>query len=327
MPHSPVEGIAHGGTYPASVLASVALCCPIYVNVRFHLLMTSSQAFGITMWEIFTYGGRPYGEMSNHIIGYEVQKGTRPFHPSGCSEDVYGLMLRCWSETPEDRPAFGEIVDKIRDMETAARAAAGGMNPRCIGELSVSRTPDAAESSPYRTLPNGTVMEYAGFGGNNDTLLKKSGHLTYSGLGGGGGGIAQEYAGFAGTGHTYAAPKDSDGHATYRGEEIYGRQADCEDIYAGADAVNIPVRKRNLLTRGPLMGCTRPHQCLPQGRTLLNIYMEFMLTCAIPMTHNNEGQAPRSGRRRGVVSRLLHARHGGTCDLLARRRARRHVPG
>eukprot|EP00729_Bicosta_minor_P013751 gene13751-10789_t len=188
------------------------------------------MAFESIMHQKFTIR-RPYGEMSNHIIGYEVQKGTRPFHPSGCSEDVYGLMLRCWSETPEDRPAFGEIVDKIRDMETAARAAAGGMNPRCIGELSVSRTPDTSESSPYRTLPNGAVMEYAGFGGNNDTLLKKSGHLTYSGLGGGGGGIAQEYAGFAGTGQTYAAPKDSDGHATYRGtaERAIYLQGDAQD--------------------------------------------------------------------------------------------------
>ena len=46
------------------------------MNQKF-TIRTDVWAYGITMWEIFTYGGRPYGEMTNHIIGYEVQKGTR----------------------------------------------------------------------------------------------------------------------------------------------------------------------------------------------------------------------------------------------------------
>ena len=118
------------------------------------------------------------------------------------------------------------------------------MNPRCVGELSVSASAQEVLESPYRTLPNGTVMEYAGFSGADrstySATLTRSAHQTYQG-GGGGGGHAQEYAGFsAAEQQTYSAPNDSNGHATYRGEEIYGRQADREDIYAGADAVRIP---------------------------------------------------------------------------------------
>ena len=39
-------------------------------------------------------------------------------------------------------------------------------------------------------------------------------------------------------------------------------------------------------------GQSTPISVLSRGRTLL---MEFMLTCAIPMTRNNEGSIPRHG--------------------------------
>ena len=44
-------------------------------------------------------------------------------------------MLQCWSEAPEDRPAFGQIVDEIQDMETVARTWDPRIRLACSSEV------------------------------------------------------------------------------------------------------------------------------------------------------------------------------------------------
>lgn len=39
-----------------------------------------------------------------------VAQGMRLPQPTRCPEDIYSLMLRCWSENPVQRPTFGNLV-------------------------------------------------------------------------------------------------------------------------------------------------------------------------------------------------------------------------
>jgi serine/threonine protein kinase len=63
-------------------------------------------SFGITMWEIFSYGELPYQSMTNKEATDAVAQGYRLPSPSECPQNVYQAMQSCWKESAEDRPSF-----------------------------------------------------------------------------------------------------------------------------------------------------------------------------------------------------------------------------
>ncbi|XP_075977656.1 uncharacterized protein LOC142977572 isoform X2 [Anticarsia gemmatalis] len=70
-------------------------------------------AFAVLLWEIATFGGFPYAELSNYQVPPYLSGGGRLPKPNRASQRLYELMVECWSENPEDRPTFAQIVDKL----------------------------------------------------------------------------------------------------------------------------------------------------------------------------------------------------------------------
>lgn len=70
--------------------------------------------------EIFTYGEAPYKGMSNTETLAAVSSGYRMPKPTNSvlSDSTYGLMLKCWSAKPEDRPTLAFIADYIENSVT-----------------------------------------------------------------------------------------------------------------------------------------------------------------------------------------------------------------
>ena len=71
-------------------------------------------SFGIVLWEIFTYGHSPYPDMEiqawEHFIQF-LKDGNRPPLPSGCPEDIYEIMQKCWKLNPDERPSVSDLID------------------------------------------------------------------------------------------------------------------------------------------------------------------------------------------------------------------------
>lgn len=74
-------------------------------------------SFGVVLWEIGTLGGFPYSETHNNLILYELKQGKRLERPKICTDELYKLMMDCWSEKPEDRPTFSEIIDQLDERK------------------------------------------------------------------------------------------------------------------------------------------------------------------------------------------------------------------
>ncbi|GAB0094112.1 Tyrosine-protein kinase receptor [Sergentomyia squamirostris] len=75
-------------------------------------------AFGVLCWEIMTLGQQPYPARTNVEVLQYVRDGGRLTRPADCPEDLYQLMLKCWSYCPEDRPTFRyclEILEALKD--------------------------------------------------------------------------------------------------------------------------------------------------------------------------------------------------------------------
>ncbi|XP_011302292.1 tyrosine-protein kinase shark isoform X2 [Fopius arisanus] len=68
-------------------------------------------SFGVTLWEMFSYGEQPYGDRRGVDVIQLVEKGERLDKPEDCPEHVYDVMQRCWSYAPQDRPTFCELFE------------------------------------------------------------------------------------------------------------------------------------------------------------------------------------------------------------------------
>ncbi len=67
----------------------------------------------VVLYELFTYGREPFPDMNNSQTMEQVIKGYKMAKPSLCPEDIYAIMLRCWSQQPNDRPSFDELYDQL----------------------------------------------------------------------------------------------------------------------------------------------------------------------------------------------------------------------
>ncbi|CAL8092533.1 unnamed protein product [Calicophoron daubneyi] len=67
-------------------------------------------SYGITLWEVYSYGERPYKDMKGAQILAMLDQGLRLSKPSRCPDSVYGLMQQCWNFEGVRRPTFAELV-------------------------------------------------------------------------------------------------------------------------------------------------------------------------------------------------------------------------
>uniref|UniRef100_A0A6Q2Y6A0 receptor protein-tyrosine kinase n=1 Tax=Esox lucius TaxID=8010 RepID=A0A6Q2Y6A0_ESOLU len=70
-------------------------------------------SYGIVMWEVMSYGERPYWDMSNQDVIKAIDEGYRLPPPMDCPVSLHQLMLDCWQRERSDRPKFGQIVNML----------------------------------------------------------------------------------------------------------------------------------------------------------------------------------------------------------------------
>lgn len=70
-------------------------------------------SYGVVMWEVCSYGERPYGDWTNARVTEEVNAGFRLPCPMETPVRLHELMLYCWNADRRQRPTFGQLVTKL----------------------------------------------------------------------------------------------------------------------------------------------------------------------------------------------------------------------
>lgn len=87
-------------------------------------------SYGILLWEIFSFGARPYSDLTNADVVKNVLSGYMLPRPDRCPQGVYDIMLQCWNRLPSKRPWFytlrPELEDIPRNMSNEGRKSFGG---------------------------------------------------------------------------------------------------------------------------------------------------------------------------------------------------------
>lgn len=101
---------AEGGKMPIRWLALECIQHRIFTH------KSDVWAFGVTVWELLTFGGRPYDNVAARDVPELLENGERLPQPAICSIDVYLIMIKCWMIDAECRPGFTELADEFNKM-------------------------------------------------------------------------------------------------------------------------------------------------------------------------------------------------------------------
>ncbi|XP_055625903.1 tyrosine-protein kinase receptor isoform X2 [Toxorhynchites rutilus septentrionalis] len=74
---------------------------------------TDVWSFGVLLWEVFSLGLMPYTGLPNRDVMQLVTGGGRLDAPPGCPNAIYRIMADCWNPTPEERPAFSNLLERL----------------------------------------------------------------------------------------------------------------------------------------------------------------------------------------------------------------------
>ncbi|KAL7632913.1 UNVERIFIED_CONTAM: hypothetical protein RMT77_016740 [Armadillidium vulgare] len=105
-----------------------------------YLKFTSASdvwSLGIVMWEVMSYGERPYWNWSNQDVIKSIEKGYRLPAPMECPEAIYQLMLDCWQRERNHRPNFLSIVHTLDRLIRTPEALSKVAQNSCIASVDI----------------------------------------------------------------------------------------------------------------------------------------------------------------------------------------------
>ncbi|XP_036957538.1 receptor tyrosine-protein kinase erbB-3a [Acanthopagrus latus] len=73
-------------------------------------------SYGVTVWEMMSYGAEPYTSMRPQDVSDLLEKGERLSQPQICTIDVYMVMVKCWMIDENVRPTFKELANEFTRM-------------------------------------------------------------------------------------------------------------------------------------------------------------------------------------------------------------------
>ncbi|CAH0753254.1 unnamed protein product [Bemisia tabaci] len=97
----------------------IAWCAPECIS---YLRFTSASdvwAFGVTLWEMFSYGFQPWAALTGHQILEAIDEPNlqRLEQPECCPKEYYSVMLKCWQHDPNKRPRFVDLMNILPDCK------------------------------------------------------------------------------------------------------------------------------------------------------------------------------------------------------------------
>lgn len=97
-------------------------CAPEVIDKTKYSSKTDVWSFGVVLWECFSQGQTPkifdVGDKElRKVTYYYLEKGGRLTKPSGCHDEVYDLMQKCWEWEADKRPPFNQIFVRCLQLQ------------------------------------------------------------------------------------------------------------------------------------------------------------------------------------------------------------------
>lgn len=83
---------------------------------------TDVWSYGIVLWEIVTYGEKPFSTFpDDSVVMLMIRDGYPPHLPDNCDDDIKSLMQKCWMKDSKKRILFKDIVKTLLPLITHSK--------------------------------------------------------------------------------------------------------------------------------------------------------------------------------------------------------------
>lgn len=92
-------------------------------------------AFGVCLWEIFSFALQPYYGMTHEEVVKYIKEGNVLQCPENTPKSLYDLMKLCWNRKPTARPGFRTIYQTLEEIQLEverAQSSRAGPYPRRV---------------------------------------------------------------------------------------------------------------------------------------------------------------------------------------------------
>ncbi|XP_049823460.1 activated Cdc42 kinase Ack isoform X2 [Aethina tumida] len=104
-------------------------CAPESLRSRQFSHASDTWMFGVTVWEMFTFGEDPWmGLIGSEILRKIEKDGERLYQPEACPPEIYAILLQCWARNPQERPTFAALKEFFRKNTTPVMKALGKLD-------------------------------------------------------------------------------------------------------------------------------------------------------------------------------------------------------
>uniref|UniRef100_A0A0R3RY40 non-specific protein-tyrosine kinase n=1 Tax=Elaeophora elaphi TaxID=1147741 RepID=A0A0R3RY40_9BILA len=93
-----------------------AWCPPESLRYRQFSHASDVWSFGVTLWELFSYGEEPWIGLRGAEILTKLEAGERLPKPQRCSDELYDFISTCWSLEANLRPKFSVLKGIIPEV-------------------------------------------------------------------------------------------------------------------------------------------------------------------------------------------------------------------
>ncbi|KAF7696391.1 hypothetical protein HF521_006485 [Silurus meridionalis] len=102
-------------TYTSSLGGKIPIRWTAPEAIAFRKFTSASDvwSYGIVMWEVMSFGERPYWDMSNQDVINAIEQDYRLPRPPDCPAPLHQLMLDCWQKERASRPRFCDLVNSL----------------------------------------------------------------------------------------------------------------------------------------------------------------------------------------------------------------------
>ncbi|KAG8147326.1 hypothetical protein E2320_000197 [Naja naja] len=144
-------------TYTSSLGGKIPIRWTAPEAIAFRKFTSASDvwSYGIVMWEVMSFGERPYWDMSNQDVINAIEQDYRLPPPTDCPTSLHQLMLDCWQRDRNARPRFAQIVNSLDKLIR---------NPASLKIVS------RGNGGPSHPLLDQRLPHYSSFGSVSDWL-------------------------------------------------------------------------------------------------------------------------------------------------------------
>ncbi|XP_069164828.1 tyrosine-protein kinase transmembrane receptor Ror2 isoform X2 [Procambarus clarkii] len=105
-------------------------------------------AFGVCLWEIFSFALQPYYGMTHEQVVCFLKEGGILSVPDHCPPEAYAILTWCWQRRPHDRPSFHAIHQAMTDLSAGRPVMVPNPPPSSAMSGSAPATPRPCSCAP-----------------------------------------------------------------------------------------------------------------------------------------------------------------------------------